>query len=118
MFLEALKKKPMTRVELADDAETVPIFRELGLFERVQEHRRLSLVGTMIFAKSRHPTHWILCAHFSGCKKKEDDGFVVWCMPKAGVSEEEATRELQIFAERVGVPNWRDMRFKAVEEKN
>ena len=118
MFLESLKKKPMTRVELTDDAETEPIFRELGLLERVQQQRRLTLVGTIIFARSRHPTHWIICAHFAGCKKKEDDGFIVWCMPKLTTSEEEATRELQTFAKRERVENWRDQRFTPLEGRN
>src|ERR1035441_5387221 len=102
-MLELLKNKPNETFTFDNDNEAKMLLLELGLAGRLnikppnispEKPTRQAVLHTV------HPTHFILAILYLGNSKKEDNGYLVYCLPKSKCS----FAKFNTFADRILQP--------------
>ena len=101
MVCDFLTRHPNDIIRVSEDEDATALLLELGLFDKLKkesaESRAFSATGSAAVFHQLFSTHWICAVCFHGSIKKEDDGFLVLCLPKSSHSLSQAQKEYQEF---------------------
>ncbi len=94
-----LKSHPNYTARISDDEDAAMLLFELGILEKLKkqsaESRAFSPTGSAAMFHQKFGSHWICAVLYHGSKRKEDDGFIVQCLPKSEFTQSEAQAEFQ-----------------------
>lgn len=93
-MLDRLQKKPDHFFEISNGKQAKALLVELGLMELFAE---TNVLQTQIITSAKHQTHFIVALLFSGKKKKGNNGYLVYCLPRKRFLPERIAQ----FAEQV-----------------
>lgn len=103
-MIEILNQMPSQFFQFADDAEAKTILFELGLIDKFSIKPPYNQSTAQSITYAEHPTHFIFAMLFLGKTKKEDNGYVVFCLPKSEYSPEDAMKFVHQKLEGQGIP--------------
>ena len=95
---------PCQFFQIDDDAEAKTILFELGLIDKFSIKPPYAQSTAQFVTYRDHPTHFIFAMLFVGKTKKEDNGYVVFCLPKREYSPESAMKFVHNKLEGQGIP--------------
>jgi hypothetical protein len=100
-MLEEIKKYPDKMLGLTDDARAKKLLFELGIIDKFSKsvpgvERPVQAVTGIC------TTHYILALLFSGQEMPEDNGYVVYCLPKSFYSPDAAMLWMRKKVEEIG----------------
>jgi hypothetical protein len=104
-MVEILTQNPSQFFEFDDDNEAKAILIELGVLGKLCQpppHGEPST--TQVIGYGDHPSHYVIGMRFRGKIKPEDNGFLVFCLPKSQFTPEMAMRFMQEKCRAQGVP--------------
>lgn len=103
-MIEILNQMPSQFFQFDDDSEAKTILFELGLIDKFSIKPPFAPSTAQFVTFGEHLTHFIFAMLFVGKTKQEDNGYVVFCLPKSEYSPESAMKFVQSKLEGQGVP--------------
>lgn len=90
--------------QFADDKEAKQLLFELGLIDKFSKKPIGNDSAAQLVTYGEHLTHFIVAMFFTGKTKPEDNGYVVFCLPKSQYSPERASQFVRLKMEGQGLP--------------
>jgi hypothetical protein len=103
-MIEILNQMPGQFFQFSDDGEAKIMLFELGLIDKFSIKPPHGQSTAQFVTYGEHPTHFIFAMLFVGKTKKEDNGYVVFCLPKSEYSSESAMKFVHSKLKGQGVP--------------
>lgn len=82
-MLEILSQNPHKMVTVEDDKEAKTLLFELGLIDKFSKNPLLGASTAQAVTHGDHPTHFVFAMLFLGKTAKQDNGYLVYCLPKS-----------------------------------
>ncbi|MEO2035206.1 MAG: hypothetical protein ABGZ35_24265 [Planctomycetaceae bacterium] len=92
-----ISKQPTESFTIEDENHAVAFLRERWLIDQFMKTPDLSKPWFSAVADKSHETHFIVGGKFSGFDNPDDNGHVVYCLPKALLTEQQFVDWLQQF---------------------
>lgn len=99
-MIEILEQIPDQTIQFDDDEQAKQLLFELGMVDKfLKKPKTKTSTNTQLVTHFSHPTHYIIAMHFSGHKRPEANGYLVYCLPKSKFTKEQA---IESVASRMG----------------
>ena len=103
-MIEILNQMSSQFFQFDNDKEAKTVLFELGLIDKFSIKPPYAQSTAQFVTYGEHPTHFIFAMLFVRKTKKEDNGYVVFCLPKSEFSPESAMKFVRSKLEGQGVP--------------
>ncbi|MGD1088953.1 MAG: hypothetical protein ABR955_09560 [Verrucomicrobiota bacterium] len=96
-MIEILEQMPNLTFFFEKDDEAKTVLFEMGLIDKFSQEPPYSQSTIQAVSYSEHATHFIIGLLYLGKTKPEDNGYLVYCLPKSQYSLQKAIQ----FRERI-----------------
>jgi hypothetical protein len=63
----------------------------------------IAAIATQLATKFDHATHYIIALYLCGHAKPEDNGYLIYCLPKSKVTKEAAIEATEKLSREMGI---------------
>jgi len=90
-FIDQFHRRPKDVIQVTKDDDVKIALQEMGWLETIEKKRSLTPFGSLFATYSRHPTHWIMIAHFAGAADPSENGYLLVGFPRSDYSSRTQT---------------------------